>query len=98
MLGASRPLGPLAKKVLLGRLVSSHWDAFLGSLSGVSGLIAPCVCPTPPCGKTFEPLCLLAYSAKQDFLFLTAVPDVGRSPGETHFPEELKVSMARLWR
>ncbi|XP_043323878.1 carbohydrate sulfotransferase 10 isoform X3 [Cervus canadensis] len=31
-----------------------------------------------------------AYSAKQDFLFLTAVPDVGRSPGETHFPEELK--------
>ncbi|MXQ90147.1 hypothetical protein E5288_WYG017355 [Bos mutus] len=31
-----------------------------------------------------------AYSAKQEFLFLTAVPDAGRLPGETHFPEELK--------
>lgn len=31
-----------------------------------------------------------AYSAKQEFLFLTAVPDTGRSPGETHLPEELK--------
>lgn len=31
------------------------------------------------------------YSAKQELLFLTAVPeDAARSPGETHFAEELK--------
>ncbi|KAB1256966.1 Carbohydrate sulfotransferase 10 [Camelus dromedarius] len=31
-----------------------------------------------------------AYSARQEFLFLTAMPDAGRSPGEKRFPEELK--------
>ncbi|XP_060024814.1 carbohydrate sulfotransferase 10 isoform X1 [Lagenorhynchus albirostris] len=33
-----------------------------------------------------------AYSAKQEFLFLTAAPDAGRSLRETHFPEELKLT------
>ncbi|XP_023408341.2 carbohydrate sulfotransferase 10 isoform X2 [Loxodonta africana] len=30
------------------------------------------------------------YGAKQEFLFLTTVPDVGKLPEEEHFPEELK--------
>ncbi|XP_024905579.1 carbohydrate sulfotransferase 10 isoform X2 [Pteropus alecto] len=34
-----------------------------------------------------------AYSAKQEFLFLTAMPDMGKSPGENRFPEELKEIM-----
>ncbi|XP_059798731.1 carbohydrate sulfotransferase 10 isoform X1 [Balaenoptera ricei] len=33
-----------------------------------------------------------AYSAKQEFLFLTTAPDAGRSLRETHFPEELKLT------
>lgn len=52
------------------------------------------VCPSM--GRRFiTSLCLLAYSAKQEFLFLTAAPDAGRSLRETHFPEELKVGTAR---
>ncbi|EPY75726.1 carbohydrate sulfotransferase 10 [Camelus ferus] len=31
-----------------------------------------------------------SYSARQEFLFLTAMPDAGRSLGEKRFPEELK--------
>uniref|UniRef100_A0A5F4WLG6 Carbohydrate sulfotransferase n=1 Tax=Callithrix jacchus TaxID=9483 RepID=A0A5F4WLG6_CALJA len=31
-----------------------------------------------------------AYSAKQEFLFLTTMPEVGKLPEEKHIPEELK--------
>lgn len=31
------------------------------------------------------------YSAKQEFLFLTTVPEAGRFAEEKHFPGELKV-------
>ncbi|KAG8504891.1 Carbohydrate sulfotransferase 10, partial [Galemys pyrenaicus] len=38
-----------------------------------------------------------AYSAKQEFLFLTAMPDAGKLPREKQFPEELKFVLDRIF-
>lgn len=64
----------------------SSWGLWAVALIGVSA---------PPWEDVLTSLCLLAYSTKQEFLFLTAAPDAGRSLRETHFPEELKVGTAR---
>lgn len=42
--------------------------------------------------ETLQPLGPAGYSAKQEFLFLTTVPEVGKLSGEKHLTEELKVS------
>lgn len=57
----------------------------------------PSTCAPFPFREDIQPLCLSVYSAKQEFLFLTTMPEVRKLPEEKHIPEELKVGTARPW-
>jgi hypothetical protein len=70
--------------------VKGHLDV-VWILSWVPILSHPSTCLLLHEKTSFLPFCLPGYSAKQEFLFLTTVPEVGKLPEEKHFPEELQV-------